>query len=150
VTSRPADAWSSAFVTALAGAGERVTLPRRAVARLVAARDGHFTAAQLMDDAAATGEPIGRATIFRALDLFANLGLVERVDLPDGNHAFVACEAVHHHHAICTRCGRSTDIDDVGALGEVLASLGRGAGFRVTAHRLEVFGLCADCGAAEA
>jgi len=144
VTTHPGDAWSSAFVAVLADAGERVTLPRRAVARLVAARDGHFTAAQLMDDAEAAGEPIGRATVFRALDLFTNLGLVERVDLPDGNHAFVACESVHHHHAICTRCGRSTDIDD-GALGEVLASLGRGAGFRVTAHRLEVFGLCAAC-----
>jgi Fe2+ or Zn2+ uptake regulation protein len=148
VTTRPGDDWSRAFVKALADAGERVTLPRRAVARLVAARDGHFTAAQLMDDAEVAGEPIGRATIFRALDLFTGLGLVERVDLPDGNHAFVACESVHHHHAICTHCGRSTDIDD-GALGEVLASLGRGAGFRVTAHRLEVFGLCANCGAAE-
>ena len=149
MTTRPRDAWSNAFVAALAGAGERVTLPRRAVARLVAARDGHFTAAQLIDDAEAAGEPIGRATIFRALDLFTNLGLVERVDLPDGNHAFVACESVHHHHAICTRCGRSTDIGD-GALGEVLASLGLGAGFRVTAHRLEVFGLCAACVAGEA
>ena len=149
MTTRPGDAWSNAFVTALAGAGERVTLPRRAVARLVAARDGHFTAAALMEDAEVAGEPIGRATVFRALDLFTSLGLVERLDLPDGNHAFVACESVHHHHAICTRCGRSSDIDD-GALGEVLASLGRGAGFRVTAHRLEVFGLCAECGAGEA
>jgi Fe2+ or Zn2+ uptake regulation protein len=148
VTPRPRDAWSNAFVTALEKAGERVTLPRRAVARLVAARDGHFTAAQLIDDAESAGEPIGRATIFRALDLFTSLGLVERVDLPGGNHAFVACEDVHHHHAICTRCGRSTDIVD-GALGDLLGSLGRGAGFRVTAHRLEVFGLCADCAAAE-
>ena len=109
MTTHPGDAWSSAFVAVLADAGERVTLPRRAVARLVAARDGHFTAAQLMDDAEAAGEPIGRATVFRALDLFTNLGLVERMDLPDGNHAFVACESVHHHHAICTRCGRSTN-----------------------------------------
>ncbi len=135
---------SSPYVEAFARAGIRVTLPRRAVARLVAARDGHFTAAQLMEDAAAAGEPIGRATVFRALDLFTSLGLVERVDLPDGAHAWVACEAIHHHHAICTGCGRSTDIDD-GALGDVLAGLGRRAGFRVTAHRLEVFGLCAGC-----
>ena len=147
MTTRTGDG-TGAFIGSIADAGERVTLPRRAVARMVAAHDGHFTAAQLMDDAAAAGEPIGRATIFRALDLFTSLGLVERVDLPDGNHAFVACEAVHHHHAICTSCGRSTDIDD-GALGEALAALGRQAGFRVMAHRLEVFGLCADCGASK-
>jgi Fe2+ or Zn2+ uptake regulation protein len=146
VTDRTGDADLTAFSEALTTAGERVTLPRLEVARLVAAHAGHFTAAQLMDDAEASGEPIGRATIFRALDLFTSLGLVERVDLPDGNHAFVACEAVHHHHAICTNCGRSTDIDD-GALADVLAGLGRQAGFRVAAHRLEVFGLCAACGA---
>lgn len=140
---------ADALVSALARAGERVTLPRRAVARLVGARDGHFTAAQLIDDAGSAGEPIGRATVFRALELFAALGLVERVDLPDGNHAFVACEAVHHHHAICTRCGRSTDISDAG-LGEILAAIGRQAGFRMATHRLEVFGLCADCAAATA
>lgn len=147
MTGRAGDEATTALVTALAGAGERVTLPRRAVARLIAGRDGHFTAAQLIDAAEAAGEPIGRATIFRALDLFTSLGLVERVDLPDGAHAFVACEAVHHHHAICTRCGRSTDIGD-GALADTLAALGRQAGFTVTAHRLEVFGLCASCASA--
>jgi Fur family ferric uptake transcriptional regulator len=146
VTRNPGRERADDLVGALAAAGERVTLPRRAVARLVAARDGHFTAAQLMDDAEAAGEPIGRATIFRALDLFTGLGLVERVDLPDGNHAFVICDAVHHHHAICTRCGRSTDLSE-GALGEMLAAIGRQGGFRMTSHRLEVFGLCAECAA---
>jgi Fe2+ or Zn2+ uptake regulation protein len=147
VTGRAGGAELTAFSEALTQAGERVTHPRLAVARLVAGRAGHFTAAQLIEDAEASGEPIGRATVFRALDLFTSLGLVERVDLPGGNHAFVACDAVHHHHAICTNCGRSTDIDD-GALADVLAGLGRQAGFRVAAHRLEVFGLCAACGTA--
>jgi Fe2+ or Zn2+ uptake regulation protein len=146
MTTHTGDAELAAFSEALTRSGERVTLPRLAVARLVAGHAGHFTAAQLIEEAEGSGEPIGRATIFRALDLFTGLGLVERVDLPDGNHAFVACEAVHHHHAICTSCGRSTDIDE-GALAEVLAGLGRQAGFRVAAHRLEVFGLCAACGA---
>ncbi len=146
MTAPSADVRTDAFVAALARAGQRVTLPRQAAARLVAARIGHFTAAQLMEDAEAAGEPIGRATVFRALDLFASLGLVERVDLPDGNHAFVVCRAVHHHHAICTRCGRSVDISDA-SLGEALAAVERQTGFRMTAHRLELFGLCAECAA---
>lgn len=132
------------FAEALAGAGERVTGPRLAVAALVAAHDGHFTAAELVADARVADPSIGRATIFRALELFTSLGLVERVDLPGGAHAWVVCEAVHHHHAICTGCGRSTEVDDAG-LGEVLASIGGRSGFRVASHRLEVFGLCAAC-----
>ncbi len=132
------------LIAALSEAGERVTSPRRAVAALVAARDGHFTAAQLLADTGAGGSAVGRATVFRTLDLFAELGLVERLDLPDGSHAFVACEPAHHHHAICTRCGRSADVADE-ALAETLSALGREVGFRVTGHRLEVFGLCAAC-----
>lgn len=138
---------AAVLLGALAKGGHRVTEPRRAVAELVAGRDGHFTAAELEADARRTHAGIGRATIFRALDLFATLGLVERVDLPGGDHAYVACEAFHHHHAICTRCGRSLDVDDPG-LADLLAAIGDRSGFQVTAHRLELFGLCAGCRAA--
>ena len=129
---------------ALEGAGHRLTDPRRAVAEMIAERDGHFTAADLVDEARTHHPGMGRATIFRALDLFTSLRLVERVDLPAGDHAYVACEPAHHHHAICTTCGRSLDVEDLG-LSDVLGEIGRRSGFRVTAHRLEIFGLCAEC-----
>lgn len=132
------------LVEALDRAGHRLTEPRRAVATLVAARDGHFTAAELVADARRRRMDIGRATVFRTLDLFASLGLVERVDLPGGDHAYVACDPVHHHHAICTGCGRSLDVADHG-LAAILGEIGKGSGFRVTAHRLEIFGLCSAC-----
>jgi Fur family ferric uptake transcriptional regulator len=137
------------LVDALDRAGCRLTEPRRAVADLVAAQDAHFTAAGLVAEARARHLDIGRATIFRALDLFATLGLVERVDLPDGEHAYVVCDPTHHHHAICTSCGRSTDVADHG-LADTLAEIGRRSGFMVAAHRLEIFGLCAACAAAPA
>jgi Fe2+ or Zn2+ uptake regulation protein len=129
---------------ALVDAGERITEPRRAVAQLVATHDGHFTAADLVEDARTAYPTLGRATVFRALDLFAGLGLVERIDLPDGGHAYVSCDTAHHHHAICTACGRSFDVDD-GGLAEVLARIGERSGFAVTAHRLEIFGVCEAC-----
>jgi Fe2+ or Zn2+ uptake regulation protein len=132
------------LVEALERAGHRLTEPRRAVAALVAARDGHFTAAELVADARRRRMPVGRATVFRTLDLFASLSLVERVDLPGGDHAYVACDPVHHHHAICTGCGRSLDVADHG-LAAVLGEIGNRSGFRVTAHRLEIFGLCSTC-----
>jgi Fe2+ or Zn2+ uptake regulation protein len=132
------------LVEALDGAGYRLTEPRRAVAEMIAEREGHFTAADLVDEARRRHPGLGRATIFRALDLFASLSVVERVDLPAGEHAYVACERSHHHHAICTGCGRSLDVDDLG-LADVLATIGQRSGFRVTTHRLEIFGLCAAC-----
>jgi Fur family transcriptional regulator, ferric uptake regulator len=142
------DADAGAYILdALERAGERITEPRRAVADLIVHHDGHFTAADLVKDARTASPGLGRATIFRALDLFASLSLVERIDLPGGEHAYVACEPVHHHHAICTGCGRSLDVDDLG-LADVLDAIGRRSGFRVTDHRLEIYGVCATCQAA--
>ena len=61
----------------------------------------------------------------------------------------VGCEPVHHHHVICSRCGRTTEIDDAG-LRPVVRDVARQTGFRVDDHRLELFGLCPACQAAPA
>ena len=79
------------FIAALEGAGFRLTEPRRAVARLIADQPGHFTSADLVADARSRRLGIGRATIFRTLEVLSELGVVERLDLPSGEHAYVGC-----------------------------------------------------------
>ena len=129
--------------------GHRLTEPRRAVAELVDRRTGHFTAADLVSDARDQKAGIGRATVFRALELFQELGVIERIDLPSGEHAYVACEADHHHHVICSSCGRSADIDDRG-IKAVTKKIAKRTGYRIEQHRIELFGLCPACQAAAA
>jgi Fur family ferric uptake transcriptional regulator len=132
------------LAAALSGAGERLTAPRRAVAELIGKRSDHFTAAELLDNAEAGGRRLGRATIFRTLELFSELGLLERLDLPSGEHAYVACDAVHHHHVVCSRCARTTEVEDCG-LQSVATEMERRTGFSIDSHRLELYGLCPDC-----
>ena len=132
------------LLDALSEAGVRRSEPRRAVAELIASRDGHFTARELVDDAAGRRLGVGRATVFRALELFADLRLVERLDLPSGEHAYVVCEPVHHHHVVCSRCGRSTEVEDCG-MSAVAREVARRTGYRIERHRLELFGICPDC-----
>lgn len=132
------------FLEALDRSPYRVTAPRRVVAQLVADQAGHFSAADLVTAARARRLGVGRATIFRTLDVLGELDLVERIDLPSGEHAYVACEPSHHHHIVCSRCGRSQDVDDAG-LRAVVGDLARRTGFRIDAHRLELFGLCPGC-----
>ena len=133
-----------AIVSALDGAGYRLTGPRRALADLIATRRAHFTAEDLLVESRRLRLGITRATIFRSLDVLADLGVVERLDLPSGGHAFVACEPAHHHHVVCSSCGRSTGVADHG-LDRVAERIGRASGYRVETHRLELFGLCPDC-----
>jgi Fur family transcriptional regulator, ferric uptake regulator len=135
---------SSPFLVALDRAGYRLTDARRAVAQLIADQVGHFSAADLVGEARARRLGIGRATIFRTLDLLSELDVVARVDLPSGEHAYIGCAGSHHHHVICARCGRTADIEDAG-LKTLVREVARQTGYRVDAHRLEMFGLCADC-----
>jgi Fe2+ or Zn2+ uptake regulation protein len=138
---------ATGIVTNLDRAGYRLTEPRRVVAGLVAQRQGHFTAADLVDDARRQRLDVGRATIFRTLELFTELNAVERVDLPSGEHAYVECEPIHHHHVICSLCQRTTEIEACG-MPAVTRDVARRTGFRIQSHRLELFGVCPDCQAA--
>ena len=132
------------IVTALDRAGYRLTEPRRSLASLIEAQEGHFTAAALVEAAREQRLGVGRATVFRTLEVLEDLGAVERLDLPSGEHAYVGCEPAHHHHVVCSGCGRTEEIEDVG-LRTVVAEMTRRTGYRVDDHRLEVFGRCPTC-----
>ena len=137
----------NAIVEAIAEAGYRLTQPRQSVAGLISARTGHFTSSDLLADARRGRLRLGRATLFRNLELFAELGALERLDLPSGEHAYVACEPErHHHHVVCRRCGRSAEVQDSG-LQTVVTEIARRSGYAIDTHRLELFGLCPDCAA---
>jgi Fe2+ or Zn2+ uptake regulation protein len=125
-------------------AGYRLTESRRLVSELIAARAGHFTASDLIEDARNRRLGIGRATIFRALDLFEELKLLERLDLPNGEHAYVACDPQHHHHVVCEVCGRSAQVEDQGLLA-AFDEIERRTGYQVDNHRFELYGLCPRC-----
>ena len=133
------------LVEALGDAGYRLTEPRRVVAELVADRSGHFTANDLIAEAQDRELDIGRATVFRALDLFTELQLLERIDLPNGDHAYVPClPGYHHHHVICQSCARVTEVPDLG-LGQAITRMESETGWTVDKHRLELYGRCPEC-----
>jgi Fur family ferric uptake transcriptional regulator len=124
--------------------GYRITAPRRGMAGLIAEQRGHFTAEDLLSSSRRQRAGLGRATVFRSLELLAGLDLVERVDLPSGEHAYVSCEPAHHHHLVCSSCGRAVGVEE-GDLDTALREIGRRTGYQIDSHRLELFGLCASC-----
>jgi Fur family transcriptional regulator, ferric uptake regulator len=136
------------LLTALERAGYRSTGPRREVAHLIAERPGPFTAADLVADAHERRLGVGRATVFRTLEALSDAGAVERIDLPSGEHAYLACSPIHHHHIVCSSCGRNADVDDA-RVRAIVRDVARQTGYRVDEHRLELFGRCPDCQARE-
>jgi Fur family ferric uptake transcriptional regulator len=131
--------------TAMAEAGHRMTGSRLAVIDLIFSRDGTFDSSDLIADAKRRRTGAARATIFRTLEVLVDLGAVERLDLPDGNHSYVRCDiGRHHHHLVCTGCQRSVDLDRLG-MGPIMAEVASRTGYRIDRHRVELFGLCPTC-----
>ena len=137
------------FLQALDRAGYQITRPRRTIAEIIASHEGRFTADDLVGEASRAKPRVGRATVFRSLEIFEALHLVERVHLVRSSHAYVACDPTHHHHhLVCSMCERTIDVSDVG-IGPIAKAIEERTGYRVDSHRLELFGICPACQASQ-
>lgn len=139
-----ADLTMTEVLGALQKAGYRVTSARRTVIKAVLGRDRYFSGAELMAEVEATDRSVGRATVFRTLDMLVDLGIVGRVHRPEGGHGYVLCPRGHHHHAICSSCGLVLDLPGC-PLDPAVERDASAAGFRLHGHRLEYYGLCQAC-----
>ncbi len=128
--------------------GYRLTGPRRRVLEEVVRRETPFTSAELLEAMQQRSPSIGRATVFRTLDLLARLGLVQRIhdDADAGRcHTYLVCGSHHHHHLICNRCGAVADFAEDAALEQLVRQVERLTAYRVEGHRLELLGVCPSC-----
>jgi Fe2+ or Zn2+ uptake regulation protein len=140
----------------LAGAGLRVTRPRRAVVELLERTTTPLDAAAVHQKLRSQGVHVDRASVYRVLSVLEAQGLVHRVLSTSG---FLACHPpahIHlsglpeprdkncHHHLLCRQCGRALEIHCDG-LAPLLGAIAQTTGFSVEKHALEVTGRCREC-----
>jgi Fur family transcriptional regulator, ferric uptake regulator len=87
---------------------------------------------------------MGRATVYRAVEMLVPLGLLDRIEYADGMHHYRVCGGEHHHHLTCSHCRRVIEID-LCLPEEQLLALSQQTGFTIEGHALTVFGRCAQC-----
>ena len=128
----------------LTDGGFSVTPSRRAVIDAVAGRTQLYTANDVVTLVDQRDSTVGRATVFRTLDLLVQLGVVSRIFDSAGNHRYITCDPEHHHHLVCTSCGKVESISGCGLEESALEVAGK-FGYAVQSHRLEFLGTCPDC-----
>lgn len=134
-------------IEVLRSAGERVTEPRRVIIEVLAATTDHVGAEQLVEAVEAVDAGIHRATVYRTLDLFVDLGIVSHLHNTSGA-ALYHLAAVRrgrgreHLHASCRGCGRIVDLP-ADVLDDAVARLA--GAFRLEPERSALFGLCEAC-----
>ncbi len=104
-------------------------------------------ALEIEDALRAAGTAVGRASIYRVLDLLVEHGLVERVAVGDGHARFETVDpsGAHHHHLVCDRCGKLVAFDDP-ALERAIDRLSERLGVTIEHHDVLLRGACENCG----
>jgi Fe2+ or Zn2+ uptake regulation protein len=87
-------------------------------------------------------------TVYAALELLVDLGLVRRIDAGAGATLYDA-RTEPHQHTVCRQCGRVDDLDGDLDTAELEQSAAQ-AGFSARAVEVVISGLCPDCTAAAA
>lgn len=122
----------------------RMTPQRLALLRLLAASDGHPSAAALYDQMRAQFPTTSLATVYKTLTLLDDIGEVLELRFADDQNRYDGNKPYAHPHAICIRCRRIVDAD-LPIARDAEQEVSRQSGFRIVSHRLDFYGLCPDC-----
>jgi len=89
---------------------------------------------------------IDRASLYRTISLFEQLGLVQRIYIGWKYKVELSDIFTHHHHHIsCLGCGKIVAITEEDAIEKLIAELSAKHGFTAQSHQLEVRGYCTNC-----
>ena len=129
----------------LSDKGYRVSGPRRLVMGLLAESAQPMTPLEIYQGLSQSGQALGMVSVYRALELLAELGLVCVVYNPDGSSGYVAGSVGHHHHILCKKCHRTITFAGSEDLNDLIRRVEAETKFRVSDHLLQLYGICPDC-----
>lgn len=125
--------------------GLRLTRPRQAIMEIIKGANVPLSPQSIHQRSLATDEEIGLVTVYRTLDLLAELGLVRRVHDHDECQGYVLASPGHHHHLICRKCGKAVEFTGEDDLTSMLDRICRQTGYDIDEHILQLYGLCPEC-----
>ena len=129
----------------LKDAGLKITLPRIKILQILESSPVHHLSAEdVYKQLLAANEEIGLATVYRVLTQFESAELVIRHHFEGGHSVFELAGTEHHDHIVCLKCGRVEEFTDR-EIEKRQRNIAAKLGFEMTDHKLNMFGLCADC-----
>ena len=133
--------------TRLRAVGQRYTPQRQTLVDVLRREARPLAIGQVITGAA--GLP--QSSVYRNLAVLEQAGVVRRVVTHDEFGRYELDEELteHHHHLICSNCGKVEDVtipaDLESAMDRTIDRVARRAGFAHVSHRLDLIGTCRSC-----
>ena len=119
------------------------TYQRQLLLDIIREAEGHLDARELLRRALEKDSSIGHATVYRSLNLFKELGLVEENRFGKARCYYEIRHSPEHQHLVCRHCGKV--IDFACPLKEMIGKVKKENGFTVTKAEVYLEGYCSDC-----
>ena len=124
--------------------GHPLTVQRRLLLELLREAGGHIDAKELYRRASARDNSIGPATVYRSLNLFKQLGLVDERRLGKVRCYYEIKQSPEHQHLVCQGCGKVIEFQNP-HFQKLIETVQRKHGFNVTKAELYLEGYCPEC-----
>jgi len=124
--------------------GHFLTTQRRLLLELIRDVEGHIDAKELYQRARARDETIGWATVYRSLNLFKQLGLVDERRLGKVRCYYEIKQSPEHQHLLCQGCGKVIEFQNP-YFNKLIKAVQWEHGFNVTKVELYLEGYCSEC-----
>ena len=121
--------------------GYKSTGRRKDILTFFEEADGYRTAKELHQFMEEKYEGISFDTVYRNLHLYDEMKILESTELNGEKHFRMKCATHHHHHFICSNCGRTKEIN-ICPMDEVENKL---EDYMIEDHKFEIYGLCPGC-----
>ena len=123
----------------------KITKQRRIVLKIFLECKNHVSVEELYNIVLKTEPKIGLATVYRTLALLTKSGLALEMDFGDGQKRYESSyKSVHHDHMVCTECGKILEFNHP-LIEKYQEEVAMEKNFKITSHKLDLFGLCQDC-----
>ena len=131
----------------------RWTVSREIILDLLSRTSKHMSAKEIYASLYRMYPGIGLTTVYRTLDLLVRMGLINKLTFGDGPSRYEfksEKKNEHHHHLLCTKCGRIIDYSDfidkeLELVKKTEETLAKKHNFKVLDHNIEFYGLCEKC-----
>ncbi|MEM7129741.1 MAG: Fur family transcriptional regulator [Chloroflexota bacterium] len=131
------------IIERLRAGGAKITPARKAIVHSIHRNDHHLIPNDIWIRAKEQYPAVGRATVYRTLELLTQLGILRPIYTGPGSLSYIWAEG-GHHHVVCSSCGDILEFEEC-VVGELMNRLEDQYGYQIHSHLLEFYGLCYGC-----
>lgn len=133
----------------LAARHHKLTTQRRTVLGVFISHPGEHLSAEDVYGILRDGDTdIGLATVYRSLELLAEIGILQKMEFGDGCSRYevgtMRADEHQHHHLLCLKCGKVEEFD-ADLLDDLERDVSEKSAFRIVDHQVKFLGYCRDC-----